>query len=180
MNLTLQENRLKRNRTLSKTTPQKQLPFARFRFNFFHLALSSCQSQCSLLQALMDVLGATTQFFFDLTPDRLLSEIESLGLHPTGRCMPLNSLENRVIEVELSDPLPTGEKSIVVKFYRPGRWRPEAILEDHAFSQRLSTCGLDVITPVSMNQSTLFTMHDQKIYWAIYPKVRGQLVDEPT
>ncbi|MBI2520633.1 MAG: phosphotransferase [Bdellovibrio sp.] len=128
----------------------------------------------------MDVLGHTTQFFFELTPDRLLGEIERVGLRPTGRCMPLNSLENRVIEVELSDPLSTGEKSIVVKFYRPGRWRPEAILEDHAFSLLLSQSGLDVITPVSINKSTLFSMQDQLIYWAIYPKVRGQLIDEPT
>ncbi len=128
----------------------------------------------------MDILGATTQFFFDLTPDRLLGEIESVGLRPTGRCMPLNSLENRVIEVELSDPLPTGEKSIVVKFYRPGRWRPEAILEDHAFSQLLAKSGLDVITPVTLNNTTLLKMQDQMLFWAIYPKVKGQLVDEPT
>ncbi|OFZ14719.1 MAG: hypothetical protein A2X86_18890 [Bdellovibrionales bacterium GWA2_49_15] len=94
--------------------------------------------------------------------------------------MPLNSLENRVIEVELSDPLPTGEKSIVVKFYRPGRWRREAILEDHAFSQRSSDSGMDVITPVPINNNTLLTMQQEMLYWAIYPKVRGQLVDEPT
>ena len=45
--------------------------------------------------------GDSTQFFFELTPDRVLSAAEASGLVCTGRCFALNSYENRVYEIEL-------------------------------------------------------------------------------
>ncbi len=78
-----------------------------------------------------------TRFFFDLTPDRVLEAVEVSGLRCTGRCTALNSFENRVYEVELD---PEFEESSsppknrrIVKFYRPGRWSKEQILEEHQF-----------------------------------------------
>src|SRR4051812_24095001 len=66
--------------------------------------------------------------FFALTPERVLDAVEVGGLRSTGRCLPLRAFENRVYEVELED-----ESRLVVKFYRPGRWSREIILDEHQF-----------------------------------------------
>ena len=64
--------------------------------------------------------------FFSLTPDRVLAAVEESGSETTGLCYALNSLENRVYEVELED-----RSRLVAKFYRPGRWSRETILAEH-------------------------------------------------
>ena len=64
--------------------------------------------------------------FFSLTPERVLAAVEAAGLACNGLCYPLNSFENRVYEVELED-----KSRIIAKFYRPGRWSREQILEEH-------------------------------------------------
>jgi Ser/Thr protein kinase RdoA (MazF antagonist) len=71
--------------------------------------------------------------FFSLTPDRVLDAVEVGGLRSTGRCLPLRAFENRVYEVELTD-----ESRLVVKFYRPGRWTREAVLDEHRFLAELA------------------------------------------
>src|SRR5205807_9141791 len=70
--------------------------------------------------------------FFALTPDRILDAVEFGGRRATGYALALNSLENRVYEVALED-----ETRIVAKFYRPGRWSKQAILDEHAFLAEL-------------------------------------------
>ena len=67
--------------------------------------------------------------FQDLQPDIILSSVESLGYLTDGRLLALNSYENRVYRVGLEEEAP-----LVAKFYRPGRWDDEAILEEHAIS----------------------------------------------
>lgn len=52
-------------------------------------------------------------------------------------CDALNSFENRVYDIELSD-----ESRLISKFYRPGRWSREQILEEH---QYLEDCIADEI-----------------------------------
>ena len=47
----------------------------------------------------------------------MLDAIESCGYRCDGRLSALNSFENRVYQVWLDDG-----SSLVVKFYRPGRW----------------------------------------------------------
>jgi hypothetical protein len=51
---------------------------------------------------------AATQFFFQLTPEKVLEAVESLDVRCTGRVLALNSLENRVYEVELDIDLEPG------------------------------------------------------------------------
>ncbi len=68
-----------------------------------------------------------------LTPDVLLDALESVGLRCDGRLLALNSFENRVYQVGMEDGPP-----VVAKFYRPGRWSDDAILEEHAFTQELA------------------------------------------
>src|SRR4029434_6555936 len=79
------------------------------------------------------VTGEPGASFHTLTPDRVLDAVEVGGLRCTGRCLPLRAFENRVYEVELED-----ERRLVVKFYRPGRWARETILDEHACLADLS------------------------------------------
>ncbi len=77
--------------------------------------------------------------FFALTPERVLAAVEAGGLEANPVCYPLNSFENRVYEVELRD-----RSRVVAKFYRPGRWSPAQIREEHAFLAELAADEIPV------------------------------------
>lgn len=124
-----------------------------------------------------------TQSFFSLTPERVLAAVERLGTRCTGRVLALNSMENRVYEVELDIDLPPGagkwDAYRVVKFYRPGRWSREQILEEHAFLQDAAKAELPVVTPLPFpDGETVGTVEEAPIYYAVFPKVAGRIVDE--
>ena len=85
-----------------------------------------------------------SDYFFGLTPDRVLQAVEHASLRPTGHCTPLVCLENRVYDLRLWD-----ESHIVVKFYRPGRWSREAILEEHRFLLDLRAAEIPVCAPLA-------------------------------
>src|SRR5436309_14120605 len=91
------------------------------------------------------VAGAPVSSFFALTPDRVLDAVEVGGLRCTGRCMPLRAFENRVYEVELVD-----EQRLVVKFYRPGRWSRETILDEHRFLADLVAAEVPAVPPIDL------------------------------
>jgi len=78
-----------------------------------------------------------------LTPDTILDALEAQGFQCDGRLLALNSYENRVYRVGLEDSPP-----IVAKFYRPGRWSDDAILEEHLFSTELAELELPVVAPL--------------------------------
>ena len=84
----------------------------------------------------------STKFFHELTPERILDAVEqSLGCRCTGRALALNSMENRVyeIEIELDEaPRTPSERFRIAKFYRPGRWSEEQIREEHQFLAELN------------------------------------------
>ena len=88
--------------------------------------------------------------FAGLTPEVILTSVESVGLLCDGRVLALNSYENRVYRVGLEDDTPR-----VVKFYRPGRWSNAAILEEHAFSAELCAGDLSVVAPQCIGERTL-------------------------
>lgn len=129
-----------------------------------------------------------TEFFYSITPERVLEAVESSGLIATGRCSALNSFENRVYDVELDPecvpppPTPKVHRSYyhrVAKFYRPGRWTREQILEEHEFLQDLVDEEIPVIAPIKFpDGSTLRQMPDSGIYYALFPKVGGRAPDE--
>jgi Ser/Thr protein kinase RdoA (MazF antagonist) len=87
--------------------------------------------------------SASDHSFASLTPDRMLDAIESTGVECNGQFLALNSYENRVYQVGLE-----GQPPLVAKFYRPGRWSDEAILEEHAYSQALADQEIPVIPPL--------------------------------
>jgi Ser/Thr protein kinase RdoA (MazF antagonist) len=112
--------------------------------------------------------------FFTLTPDTMLACVErALGTRATGRTFTLNSMENRVSDIELED-----ERRVVTKFYRPGRWTREQILEEHAFLAELVEAEIPAVPPLMLaNGATLDTSPDG-ILFAVFEKVRGRSLQE--
>ncbi|MCC6952675.1 MAG: serine/threonine protein kinase, partial [Deltaproteobacteria bacterium] len=121
-----------------------------------------------------------TKFFFALTPDKIFSAVERLGLRCTGRIFQLNSMENRVYEVEVLHPdSPDQMLSYIAKFYRPGRWSHEQILDEHRFLLDLEEYDLPVISPFrTAENKTLAVLDDVAISYALFPKARGRTPDE--
>jgi Ser/Thr protein kinase RdoA (MazF antagonist) len=114
--------------------------------------------------------------FAELTPDRIQDAVETIGMLGDGRLLALNSYENRVWQVGLE----TGDP-IIVKFYRPGRWSDEAIIEEHRFSLELAGAGLSVVAPLAMDGTTLF--HHGIYRFAVFPRQGGhapELSHQPT
>lgn len=132
----------------------------------------------------MDSSTDQKRFFFELTPERILSAVELSGVRCTGRVLQLNSMENRVYEVEIEvddpDSLPTPSARFrVVKFYRPGRWSREQILEEHQFLIDAYDAELPVIPPVRfVNGETVAEVPEAGIFFALFPKCGGRLNDE--
>lgn len=110
--------------------------------------------------------------FYSLTPDIVLEAVDATGFRTTGELLQLNSYENRVFEVALE-----GEPKIIAKFYRPGRWNEETILEEHEFLFDLQAEGLPVVAPLrKMQGRSLYKWHG--MWTALFPKARGRLVQE--
>jgi len=119
-------------------------------------------------------------FFFELTPERVLQAVETAGLHCTGRCMALNSFENRVYDVELEGDPPSRR---VAKFYRPGRWTEEQIREEHEYLYDLQSDEIPVVAPIAFaNRSGNSTLHQTPtgIWFSLFPKVGGRAPEELT
>ena len=82
-----------------------------------------------------------------LTPDVVLDALAEVGCFGDGRLIQLNSYENRVFQVFLED-----RSVVVAKFYRPGRWSDEQILEEHAFAQELAAQDIPVVAPLALQR----------------------------
>jgi len=87
--------------------------------------------------------------YADLSPERILAAVESVGIAASGSILALASYENRVYQ------LGTDDGFVVAKFYRPGRWSDAAILEEHAFSLELAGAEIPVVPPLELAGSTL-------------------------
>jgi len=122
-----------------------------------------------------DDLAKKVGDFFSLTPDHVLDAVEESGHHTTGLCYPLSSLENRVYEVEVED-----RSRVVVKFYRPGRWSRETILDEHRMLAALVEHEIPVCAPVPFPDGE--TLHEDAdgIYFALSPRTGGRGPDEIT
>ncbi|MEW6443162.1 MAG: serine/threonine protein kinase [bacterium] len=113
-------------------------------------------------------------FFFQLTPDVVLKALEMSGFEPTGHCMALNSYENRVYDLRLR-----GGSHVVSKFYRPGRWSREQIMEEHEFLLELQADEVPVCAPLRFSDGE--TIHEiEGIYYAVWNRTGGRIPDELT
>jgi len=121
------------------------------------------------------VLDTPTGQFFSLTPERVLDAVELGGVHTTGLCYALNSLENRVYEVELD-----GGERVVAKFYRPQRWSREQILVEHRLLAALADAEIPVCPPRELKASGTLATTPEGILFALFPRVGGRSPDELT
>ncbi|MEH6582224.1 MAG: serine/threonine protein kinase [Halioglobus sp.] len=101
-----------------------------------------------------------------LTPDLVIDAVESAGYLSDARLLALNSYENRVYQVGLEDAEP-----LIVKFYRPGRWTTEQIMEEHAFSRELVEADISVVAP--MVDSAGSSLHEHAGFQFALFKRRG-------
>ncbi|WP_299003990.1 serine/threonine protein kinase [uncultured Shewanella sp.] len=102
-----------------------------------------------------------------LTPDLILTAIESLGIYPETGLLALNSYENRVYQFRCD----RGQR-YVVKFYRPERWSTEQIQEEHDFSVALVAEEVPIAAPVMINNQSLHVYDGFK--FALYPSIGGR------
>lgn len=116
------------------------------------------------------LLGAgPTQYFFDLNPEAVIDALDNLKLEPTGRCLMLNSMENRVFELECE-----GGRFLVAKFYRPGRWSKEQIQEEHDFLFDLKEDEIPAICPLKFDEESVLFDQKTQLFFALFPKVGGR------
>lgn len=106
-----------------------------------------------------------------LTPDSVISAVESLGLLTDLRILPLNSYENRVYQVGLDEADP-----VIAKFYRPERWSHAQIQEEHSFLLELQAAELPVIAPLVIEGATLHQHHE--FWFTLFPR-KGGSAPEP-
>ncbi|MFT4173167.1 MAG: serine/threonine protein kinase [Rhodocyclaceae bacterium] len=109
----------------------------------------------------------TSAPFSGLTPDAVLDAVDSVGMLTDGRQLALNSYENRVYQVGIEDAAP-----LVVKFYRPGRWSDEAILEEHRFVAQLAEAEIPAVPALAIDGQTLHRHGDFR--FALFPRRGGR------
>ena len=102
-----------------------------------------------------------------LQPDTVIEAVESAGYCCDARLLALNSYENRVYQVGLEDAAP-----LIVKFYRPGRWSREQILEEHRFSRELLEAEVSVVAPLVDARGR--SLHEYRgLLFALFPRRGG-------
>ncbi|MBT8150714.1 MAG: serine/threonine protein kinase [Gammaproteobacteria bacterium] len=111
--------------------------------------------------------AVTTHPYEALTPDTVIDAVESAGFLSDARILALNSYENRVYQVGLEEGAP-----LIAKFYRPGRWSDEQILEEHQFTAHLHELDIPVVAPMVVDQRTL---HEHAGFrFTLYPRQGGR------
>lgn len=115
-------------------------------------------------------METTTHPYDALTPDIILEAVERYGVRCTGGLLALSSYENRVYRVDTEDAGPR-----VAKFYRPGRWSDEAILEEHDFALRAAEHEIPAVAPLVHEGRTL---HEHRGFrYAVFPWQPGRAAE---
>jgi Ser/Thr protein kinase RdoA (MazF antagonist) len=121
-----------------------------------------------------------TRTFDLLSPQLVLDAVESAyGLTLDGTVSAYPSYVNRVYGLAAE-----GGQACVVKFYRPGRWSQEALLEEHRFVLDCAEAELPVVAPLAdRNGSTLASVmaqgedRQETFAFALYPRRGGRSFD---
>lgn len=115
----------------------------------------------------MNVNDKNQHPYQQLTPERILNAVDSVGWNSNGRLLALNSYENRVYQVGVDD-----NEFVIAKFYRPERWSNESILEEHEFSLELLEHDLPVVVPIKADNGK--TLHNYEGFrFALYQRCGG-------
>jgi Ser/Thr protein kinase RdoA (MazF antagonist) len=105
--------------------------------------------------------------FHRLTPDFVMDAVESQGYICDRRVFPLNSYENRVYQVGIDEGLP-----LIAKFYRPGRWNDQQILEEHEFCFELVEHELPIVAPLKNSVGASLLNYDG-FHFVLYSRQGG-------
>ncbi|MBT3311100.1 MAG: serine/threonine protein kinase [Desulfobacterales bacterium] len=110
--------------------------------------------------------------FSELTPNLFLPALENaLGTKLTALARTLPSYINRVYEIQAVD-----KKEYIAKFYRPGRWTYNALLDEHEFLLDCAEIDIPVVCPIKLdNGKTLGDLDN--IAFSIFPKKAGRQFD---
>ncbi len=112
----------------------------------------------------------TCASFDDLLPDIIISEAEqAFGCRFSGVVLPRPSYINRVYELENE----SGER-IILKFYRPGRWRRGALLEEQLFTFDCRDAEIPVVAPLRFPGGGALRETANGICFAAFPKRWGR------
>lgn len=107
--------------------------------------------------------------FEHLDPDRVISAVESaLNTPLAGFTSPFPSYINRVYELSGTD-----NTRYVAKFYRPGRWGYDALLNEHSFVLECAKDEIPVVAPLTLSNGTTIA-ETEGIFFAVYPKRSGR------
>ena len=113
--------------------------------------------------------------FSHLTPDHVIERVEqALGVRCTNLCRQLNSYINRVYEVQAEDG-----SWVIIKFYRPGRWSRDALLDELEFLQELRAAEVPVVAPLVEDRTGLLE-DAHGVFYTLFPKIGGRPLVEPS
>jgi len=114
-----------------------------------------------------------TSVWSELNHDTRFAAVEeAIGKKLSSLLRKRNSYINRVYELEVQGT----KERLVAKFYRPGRWTPKMIQEEHTFLKELEKNEIPVIPPLSFGGKTIFGLGH--IAFALFPKKGGRALDE--
>jgi Ser/Thr protein kinase RdoA (MazF antagonist) len=122
-----------------------------------------------------DGSGRGPAAFEGLTPAEALSAVEeAFGVSPDGSFFSYPSYINRVYGFKADDG-----REFVAKFYRPGRWRPEAIAEEQALVLALAAAEIPVVAPLPDLEGDYLPALDlglggPLIFFCLFPKRGGR------
>lgn len=107
--------------------------------------------------------------FEDLAPNIVIDFVETeLGTKLTGFTATLPSYINRVYELETID-----KERIIAKFYRPGRWRKETLIDEHQFTIECFEAEVPVVAPLMLKNGKTLGCADG-IFFVVFPKRAGR------
>jgi len=113
------------------------------------------------------------QNFDNLTPDIMIDAVErALECPMLGLAAPLPSYINRVYEFETAE-----KQRVIAKFYRPGRWKLDAIEAEHRFVADCAADDIPVISPLVLPAGKTLAETDDGIIFTVFPKRFGREVE---
>lgn len=110
--------------------------------------------------------------FQHLLPDFICDVAAAQGYRPTGALHQLNSYENRVYEIPLEN-----KDSLIAKFYRPGRWNQETLIDEHKTLAALESAEVPVVRPLKLNSHSSYETlgFADPYFFCFYKKFGGRM-----
>jgi Ser/Thr protein kinase RdoA (MazF antagonist) len=120
------------------------------------------------LPAILKDDNTETAAYRALGPVEILNAVEGIGYQCDGRLMAMNSYENRVYHVGMSEGEP-----LIAKFYRPGRWTDAAIAEEHDFTFELADAEIPAVPPIRDDRGDTLFRHGAYRF-SLFPRRGGR------